>query len=337
MSREYGAPVPGLSLGDPADCGLPLQGSPRSDGPGFSGDRAPPPFSAIRTRETADAAKPLNPDGELYQQRAFAALPILVRQARSGRPITYGDLADELEMPNPRNLNYVLGSLGNALAELSEEWDKPIPKLQSLVVNRSDRLPGQGFMQAFVDPRQLAGADKAAKRHIVRAMWAETSVFSEWDKVLEHFGAPTAGSAAPPDLVQRAASYRGSGEESEAHRALKSFVAENPSAIGLRGRFDAAVEHRLPSGDSVDVLLTSRNRRIAVEVKSHLSPIEDVVRGIFQCVKYQAVLEAQLRSTRQQGEAESILVLGRPLDPLLRPLVRSLAIPVADEIQPQVE
>jgi hypothetical protein len=44
--------------------------------------------------------------GKLYQKRAQAALPLLVRQAEARVPVSYGDLADELEMPNPRNLNF---------------------------------------------------------------------------------------------------------------------------------------------------------------------------------------------------------------------------------------
>ena len=45
---------------------------------------------------------------KLYVQRARIALPILVRQAKNGECIFYSNLAEEIGMPNPRNLNYVL-------------------------------------------------------------------------------------------------------------------------------------------------------------------------------------------------------------------------------------
>jgi alkylated DNA nucleotide flippase Atl1 len=45
---------------------------------------------------------------KLYQKRAKTALPYLVRQAKAGQKIYYSDLAKEIGMPNPRNLNYVL-------------------------------------------------------------------------------------------------------------------------------------------------------------------------------------------------------------------------------------
>ena len=71
--------------------------------------------------ETGEVAKSI--EGEkLYQKRARKALPILVRQALAHQPIFYSDLANELDMPNPRNLNYVLGSIGQTLQEISDEW-----------------------------------------------------------------------------------------------------------------------------------------------------------------------------------------------------------------------
>ena len=63
-------------------------------------------------RETAKKASHMQGD-KPYQKYACAALPLLVRQAKARKPITYGSLAKELGMPNPRHLNYPLGSIGN--------------------------------------------------------------------------------------------------------------------------------------------------------------------------------------------------------------------------------
>lgn len=54
--------------------------------------------------ETAQKAQPIW-GSKLYQQRAQKALPILVRQAKARQSIYYSQLAQELGMPNPRNLN----------------------------------------------------------------------------------------------------------------------------------------------------------------------------------------------------------------------------------------
>lgn len=83
--------------------------------------------------ETARKAKPFDGD-KLYQQRARAALPLLVRQAKVQQTIYYANLAEELRIPNPRNLNFVLGSVGRSLVRLGQERGWDIPPIQCLVV-----------------------------------------------------------------------------------------------------------------------------------------------------------------------------------------------------------
>src|SRR4051794_25528921 len=92
---------------------------------------------------TAKAAGPLFGD-KLYQQRARAAFPLLVRQAEAATPIFYSALAEELGMPNARNLNYVLGCVGRAMEHLSKQWKEKVPPIQCLVVNKRTGLPGEG-------------------------------------------------------------------------------------------------------------------------------------------------------------------------------------------------
>jgi len=100
---------------------------------------------------TAEIAK--NMLGEsLYQQRARAALPLLIRQALARQKITYANLAEELGMPNPRNLNFVLGSIGTTLVELSKRWQEDVPPIQCIVIimRKPPALPG--------DPKSLTFA-----------------------------------------------------------------------------------------------------------------------------------------------------------------------------------
>lgn len=82
---------------------------------------------------------------KLYQMRAQKALPVLVRQAIAHKPIYYIDLAEELYMPNPRNLNYVLGCIGETLQDLSIEWNELVPPITCLVISLSTGLPGKGI------------------------------------------------------------------------------------------------------------------------------------------------------------------------------------------------
>ncbi len=70
-------------------------------------------------------------------------------------------------MPNPRNLNYVLGSIGQSLERLSKAWKTKVPPIQCLVVNKSTGLPpfgGGGIAHARAH-RQSAWYDRCANLH----------------------------------------------------------------------------------------------------------------------------------------------------------------------------
>ena len=89
----------------------------------------------------------------------------------------------------------------------------------------------------------------------------------------------------------------GSGE-GQKHKDLKRLVARQPSLLGLSDVLWRKVEFKLPSGDDVDVLFVLRTGEVVVvEVKAETSErnIDDVRRGLFQCVKYQAVAKAMLK------------------------------------------
>ena len=89
---------------------------------------------------------------KLYQKRAKQALALLVAQAKAENTITYGLLAREMDMSNPRNLNNVLGAIGDELKNLSHRWREKIPPVNCLVVNKHNRTPqrGIGFLESAV-------------------------------------------------------------------------------------------------------------------------------------------------------------------------------------------
>ena len=282
----------------------------------------------METARTAD----LMLGDKLYQQRARAALPLLVRQAFARVPIFYSNLALELAMPNPRNLNYVLGSVGQTLNALSKQWGIEIPPIQCLVVNMDTGLPGEGIGLFIKDTANFRTLPKHRQRLLVNAELQRVFTFERWPEVLSHFGIHPV----LPDfekVTQAAASFRGGGE-SEQHRRLKEYVAANPRIVDLPSRCAGLLEYPIPSGDSVDVLFLNGDERIAVEVKSRLSPESDVVRGIFQCIKYRAVLEAHDVSLGHPPNARAVLVLEGALPSSLIPLKNMLAVEVIDDVTP---
>lgn len=284
-----------------------------------------------KTAKTAQIAEALAGD-KLYQERARAALPLLVRQAQASNPIFYSDLAAELGIPNPRNLNYVLGSIGQALEKLSNAWGIKVPTIQCVVVNKNTGLPGEGSGCFLVKKEDFSKLAKRQQRTIVEAALQHVYAFPKWHEVLSALQLQPAASNFT-QLV-RAAASRGGGGEGAKHQKLKEFVAANPQVIGLPASTPQGdQEFALPSGDSIDVMFQNKDW-VAVEVKSDISQTPDILRGLFQCVKYRAVIEAVQATRSLPQNARTLLVLEGSLPSELLPIKNLLGIEVIEHVSP---
>lgn len=265
---------------------------------------------------------------KLYIQRARKALPILVRQARAGKTITYSDLAEEMEMPNPRNLNYVLGAIGNALLELAKrEKTDPIPVINCLVVNQSSGLPGEGI-NWFIPKETFDKQSKNQQRETLKVLLAGIYTYQDWFWVLDELGLePTKNKAKVAVKPDPNKGGYGGGESPE-HKRFKNYMAKHPELLGLKDSLKGKVEHVLPSADIVDVLFIDGEERIGVEVKSKISDVADIHRGLFQCVKYKAVIEAEQIANDELPNCRVVLALEKSLPPELLSLKNQLGIEV---------
>lgn len=271
-----------------------------------------------------------------YQVRAREALPILVRQAFSNKTIYYSDLAQELNMPNPRNLNYVLGSIGQTLQNLSIHWDETIPPIQCLVINKADNLPGEG-VGWFLNQEQrnpnfsYAGLSKQQKRIYLESRLSEIYLYPKWNKILESLDLKPL-TVDFSQLLIKASTFRGGGE-SENHKRLKKHVSENPEIVRLLNFNNVGeIEKRLPSGDCLDVSFETKNEWVAVEVKSSISDEVDIVRGMFQCVKYKAVIDAMNYLDKANNSCRTVLVIEGSLSQKLISIKNILGIEVIENV-----
>ena len=282
--------------------------------------------------QTSSIAKGIDPNGELYQERGFRALSILVRQAVAGRPIFYSEIALELKMDNPRNMNFVLAAVGTSLGQLGSTWGEPIPPLGGLVVNKSSEMPGDGFAEFAPDPATFRSAPLRVRRQIVDGILAKVYSYRKWPKVLQYFGAAPLEAPDLADLLPESARIALGGRgESDAHKAFKEFVARNPALLGIDDPDLAAqLEYCFASSDTVDVLFSGKRQYVAVEVKSRISSEFDILRGIFQCVKYQALLDATVAVEQKSVDTRTMLVLEASLPDHLRSIVHTLQVEVCE-------
>jgi len=296
-------------------------------------------LDSCRKSTTAEVAKPI--DGtDLYQERARIAFPILVRQAETGQTIIYSSLAEEMGMRNPRNLNYVLGCIGQTIEGLNNKTRKEekIPPIQCLVLNKNTGLPGEGISWFLTDKEIFSALPKNKKREVVKGELTRIFAYPYWNEVLNSID------LIPLNSINK--SYNGSaktgwgGGESLQHKRLKFFVANNPSLIkgwnNQRLPTNAKkgdVEFSLPSGDKVDVVFECGKKQLGVEVKSIISTEGDIVRGLYQCVKYQAVMEAVQASENKEKNAESVLILEGEFPKNLVSLKNLLGVTVFDKVK----
>ena len=103
-------------------------------------------------------------------------------------------------------------------------------------------------------------------------------------------------------------------EGSSEHRNLCKYVLANPDSIEsdswqVPNAHPKSLEYSLESGDKVDVVFESEDQIIGVEVKAYRSSEADIKRGIYQCIKYQAVLKAQQKLQNKPKQAHTVLVI----------------------------
>lgn len=266
---------------------------------------------------------------KLYQVRARVTFPFLVALAKAGKTITYSELATLVDMPNPRNLNYVLGAISEAISELNKQLEQPIPPIQCLVVTKGDGLPGDGVEGILGDYTKLS---KPRRKKLIDRLLVEVYTYPHWDWVLEQFKLSPVVIVSAEELAGAGKTGFGGGE-SEQHRLFKEYIAANPRVLGLETTTEGIMEVVLASGDRLDIEFEGGSTRIAVEVKSTLSSDLDVLRGIYQCVKYKSVIEAEQAVSNKYPDSRVILALQGRL-PKNHELTKTLlGVEVIDNIQ----
>ena len=116
---------------------------------------------------------------------------------------------------------------------------------------------------------------------------------------------------------------------------MKEYIAEHPESVGLSRRTKSGkVEVPLSSGDTVDVLFKVRGKYIAVEVKAVEAARSEIERGMYQCVKYEAVLRAMEKAAPSTPSARAWLAIGGQLPEKLVALRNTLGITVLEEVGP---
>ncbi|MEH2509464.1 hypothetical protein V1291_000818 [Nitrobacteraceae bacterium AZCC 1564] len=104
---------------------------------------------------------------------------------------------------------------------------------------------------------------------------------------------------------------------------------KNPTKFNApKGCKKGKIEYRLESSDEVDVWFMYPGHELAIEVKSIRSSEQDHRRGVFQCVKYRALMQAQSHVLKSNEKIRTMLVSEKPLSRKLTRWARILRVEV---------
>lgn len=244
----------------------------------------------------------------LAKRGARYAFQLLLQHFRDGDEpfVTYGAIArlleQKLQIPKvfPTHIGWVAGEIMDQI----EGVDPDAPLINALVT-RPTGIPGAGFggyYDRILKPAGGRGWTKLTdprKLDVVAEVRGDVRAYPDWDEVYPAiYGGDPPRRTQPKKFTEKdgkppeTARPRGAGE-SEEHRRLKEWAVNNPQALGLAGAMKAEPEKDLLSGDRIDAFFTDGTAFVAVEVKSIRSGYYDWQRGLYQCVKYRAVIAAQ--------------------------------------------
>jgi hypothetical protein len=267
------------------------------------------------------------------------AMALLLKSLQEGRPfVTYREIGYELEQQLgikrifSTQIGHVAGSLMDQILVINPE----APLINTLVTH-ADGLPGKGVGGYFATRygvesyRNWDALDKNTKRDLVMRERDEVFRYDKWRLLNKQLFGPNAINRLMPKEYKeqdgQTPSGTGYGEaaESEEHKKLKKWVSENPNELGLKNTFgNGTTESLLLSGDKVDVLFSCGNEFVTAEVKSIKSSDDDFERGIYQCVKYRSVKEAEQKP--YLASVRSLLVTERELSNALKARAKQLGI-----------
>lgn len=266
----------------------------------------------------------------------------LVATALDNSFLTYGEAMLRLEqevgfekIARAGRTGFTAGTMVDNLLRI----DPNAPLLNVLLVEQATELPSDGaggYLAArFREP--------LLKRHnaknLYHKLWRRTfdkaagevyaTTEAEWQRLFEAaYGEPLQDRQIAEDRERRKTGTENDGlrygrhGEGPNHKALRLWVCANPGRI--RRKFADATtktEVILDSADRVDAVFNLKDQVIAIEVKSRDSNLIDLRRGVYQCIKHRAVLDAM--DIRQADSVVAMLVTETELPGEIQALLRT--------------
>ncbi|MDE5829531.1 MAG: hypothetical protein K2H48_06035 [Duncaniella sp.] len=272
-------------------------------------------------------------DGSATDNKIKLIIPILIKWARESwnSPHYYSDIARAIGS-NPQSVGAWLGLIWSHVIHPRFPY---APSLNALVCNQITHLPSDGLDYVF--PKYSKSSWVEQKAFVAKANLAAHEY--DWNPVLRELGLKQLDVLPLTELIDynnrvcfgKRLKKGEKGGESLFHKRLKQYIQDHPEKVGIIDEITFSnIEHTILSQDRIDILLATKDTTFAIEVKSEISNDDDIVRGVFQAVKYKAVLEAQCKINGNTNDVKSILVICRDLPELAGKMAKILDVTVIE-------
>ena len=262
---------------------------------------------------------------------ALRMIPVLVRWAQGAwdKPHYYSDLSASVGHKT-NQIGGIMGTIQDVIDELKKKYDIDIPTLNGLVRNRKKGLPSDGFDYVI---KQYSKLSDNSKKGEVRKLNQIAHQYN-WKWVLDALGLKPAIIIDRYKLEAMKVTSSDHGGEGNEHKRLKNYIAQHPESVGLNKVLVAKTEYNLLSGDRLDVYFEcKKGRHVAIEVKPSTSPDADVLRGLFQCIKYQSILDASRIIDNDNYDNETLLVISGTMSPENKQIAIDLGVKYIDNFK----
>ena len=240
-------------------------------------------------------------------------IPILIRWAKQGlAKKTYNDMIKELGYTKYSGIGRQLGNIDSVFKFFTKVSGETIPTLNSLCKKQKTMLPSDGFKVVYSTYPNMSVSEK----HIfVMGLDKRAIEYDHWDWVMKSLGlTPSEVNTEESEMLIRSGSLYGKGGEGDGHKKMKEYIFNHPESIKIRNVTEKSMEHILLSGDRLDVVFKKKDGScFAIEVKPSSSPDADIMRGLYQCVKYKTIMDAEDKVHGKKGCNTAILVIGNSL------------------------
>jgi len=294
-----------------------------------------------------------------WKEMSIGTFPLLVWCAVNREKITYQELNRYLLKEGYSEVDYIGAAkryMGHPAGLVGEYMlDQNLPIINSLLVRSDNGIPGSGvehFIAQHLNRNELKqyNLSTASKKKELLEDWVWSKIYSyDWDQVIEankldlsrikrsDFSLAKVKEKKNKSLrsdfdkARKTLGGRSFEGESDEHKKLKDLVLANIHKIPPLAKMgfvkkDGEKEYKLPSQDCIDLLFQNNRGTIGVEVKSILSDDADLYRGIYQCIKYKYLIQAELLEDGRSPYAECILITQRELPPKWKELAARFSI-----------